>query len=43
MLANTLRAMASSKGGVLIHAGDDTLFLDKVKLSKLSDHDFMFA
>jgi len=36
-------AMSSFKGGVLIHAGDDTLFLDKVKFSKVADHDFMFA
>lgn len=36
-------AMSSEKGGVMIEAGDDSVFLAGVKLGKLSDHDFLFA
>ena len=36
-------AMTGYKGGVLIDAGDNSLFLAKVKPGKLSDDDFLFA
>jgi Ca2+-binding RTX toxin-like protein len=35
--------MSSSKGGVLIDAGDSSVFLAKVKLQKLDADDFLFA
>jgi Ca2+-binding RTX toxin-like protein len=36
-------AMSSSEGGVLIDAGDSSVFIDKVKLQKLDADDFLFA
>ncbi len=35
-------AMSSTKGGVMIDAGNGTVFLDKVKLHKLDADDFLF-
>jgi hypothetical protein len=36
-------AMSSSKSGVLIDAGEASVFLAKVKLQKLDADDFLFA
>ena len=36
-------AMSAEKGGVLIEAGDDSVFLAKVKLGSLDANDFLFA
>ena len=36
-------AMSSHKGGVLIEAGDGSVFLDKIKIQKLDADDFLFA
>jgi Ca2+-binding RTX toxin-like protein len=41
--ASLSAAMSGQKGGVLIEAGDDSVFLAGVKLSKLADHDFLFG
>jgi Ca2+-binding RTX toxin-like protein len=36
-------AMSSSKGGVLIDAGEGSVFIDKIKIAKLDADDFLFV